>query len=195
MHHDLQPYFAPDASHEWVETDMKKEASTWMKPMTKIRASKIVEIPANWHLDDWPPLQPMPGRAGTVSHISLTYLWLLSRWLIGSYRSTDSSVHTKWKDCGLSSLTLHMKNMIVSFSLCLFIRKSAGSLRLSRCMNGTSLVEALKLITEILSIINYINNHDGVEWMPFGDMAKEFLEGRVKGVGIEGGADVDTKAD
>jgi peptidoglycan/xylan/chitin deacetylase (PgdA/CDA1 family) len=71
MHHDLQPYFAPDASHEWVETDMKKEANTWMKPMTKIRASQIVEIPANWHLDDWPPLQPMPGRAGTVSCILL----------------------------------------------------------------------------------------------------------------------------
>jgi peptidoglycan/xylan/chitin deacetylase (PgdA/CDA1 family) len=65
MHHDLQPYFAPDASHEWVETDMKKEANTWMKPMTKTRASQIVEIPANWHLDDWPPLQPMPGRAGS----------------------------------------------------------------------------------------------------------------------------------
>jgi peptidoglycan/xylan/chitin deacetylase (PgdA/CDA1 family) len=71
MHHDLQPYFAPDASHEWVETDMSKEAETWMKPMTKIRPSKIVEIPANWHVDDWPPLQPMPGRAGTVSCIPL----------------------------------------------------------------------------------------------------------------------------
>jgi peptidoglycan/xylan/chitin deacetylase (PgdA/CDA1 family) len=52
MHHDLQPYFAPDASHEWIETDNKKEAETWMKPMTKIRPSKIVEIPANWHVDD-----------------------------------------------------------------------------------------------------------------------------------------------
>ena len=46
---------------------MRKEANTWMKPMTKIRASKVVEIPANWHVDDWPPLQPQPGRAGTVS--------------------------------------------------------------------------------------------------------------------------------
>lgn len=70
MHHDLQPYFAPDASHEWIETDVKKEAQTWMKPMTKIRPSKVVEIPANWHVDDWPPLQPQPGRAGTVSWIS-----------------------------------------------------------------------------------------------------------------------------
>lgn len=89
MHHDSQPYFAPDASHQWIETDIKKEAETWMKPMTKIRPSRIVEIPANWQLDDCeyglvfvysgsrkvhadamckgPPLQPMPGRAGAVS--------------------------------------------------------------------------------------------------------------------------------
>jgi len=67
MHHDLQPYFAPDASHSWIETDMKKEAETWMKPMTKLRPSKVVEIPANWHVDDWPPLQPQPGRPGTAS--------------------------------------------------------------------------------------------------------------------------------
>jgi hypothetical protein len=62
-------------------------------------------------------------------------------------------------------------------------------------MNGTSLVESLESITNILSIIKYINKHDGVEWMPFGDMAKEFLEGRIDGVEIEGGADVGTKAD
>lgn len=40
-------------------------------------------------------------------------------------------------------------------------------------------------------IIEYINRHEGVEWMTFGDMAKEFLEGRIDGVSIEGGADVD----
>jgi hypothetical protein len=62
-------------------------------------------------------------------------------------------------------------------------------------MNGTSLAESLESITDILSIINYINKHDGVEWMPFGDMAKEFLEGRTAGVEIEGGADVETTAD
>jgi hypothetical protein len=45
------------------------------------------------------------------------------------------------------------------------------------------------------SIINYINKHDGVEWMPFEDMAKEFLEGRIQGVEIEGGAEVGDKAD
>jgi hypothetical protein len=47
----------------------------------------------------------------------------------------------------------------------------------------------------MISIINYINKHDGVEWMPFKDMAREFLEGRIQGVKIEGGAEVEDKAD
>ena len=42
MHHDLQPYFAPDSSHTWVETDHGKEADTWMTPMTKLKPSKVV---------------------------------------------------------------------------------------------------------------------------------------------------------
>lgn len=50
MHHDVQPYYAPDSSHEWIETNHSKEAGHWMRPMTKIRPSRIVEIPANWHL-------------------------------------------------------------------------------------------------------------------------------------------------
>ncbi|KAK7715953.1 hypothetical protein SLS57_006704 [Botryosphaeria dothidea] len=50
MHHDVQPYYAPDPSHEWIETNHARAASHWMRPMTKIRPSKVVEIPANWHL-------------------------------------------------------------------------------------------------------------------------------------------------
>ena len=40
------------------------------------------------------------------------------------------------------------------------------------------------------SMIEYINTHEGVEWMPMCDMAKEFLEGRMPGVEVEGGADL-----
>jgi len=50
MHHDLQPYFAPDSSETWIETNHAKSADAWMKPMTALRPSKVVEIPSNWHL-------------------------------------------------------------------------------------------------------------------------------------------------
>ncbi|KAK2809376.1 hypothetical protein FQN50_003835 [Emmonsiellopsis sp. PD_5] len=36
-------------------------------------------------------------------------------------------------------------------------------------------------------IIEYINKHEGVEWMTFGEMAKEFRDGNIPGVTIEGG--------
>lgn len=39
-------------------------------------------------------------------------------------------------------------------------------------------------------LIEYINGHEGVEWMPMCEMAKEFLEGRIEGVKVEGGVDL-----
>ncbi|KAK4986470.1 hypothetical protein LTR50_005298 [Elasticomyces elasticus] len=93
MHHDVQPYFAPDSSHSWVETDVKKEASTWMRPMTKMKPSKVVEIPANWHLDDWPPLQPIPGRPGAQGFVDphvVERLWMEQ--FDFAYREYDSFV-------------------------------------------------------------------------------------------------------
>ncbi|THV86958.1 glucose 1-dehydrogenase [Aureobasidium pullulans] len=152
MHHDLQPYFAPDGKHSWVETDVKKEASSWMKPMTKIKPSEIVEIPANWHLDDWPPLQPMPGRAGTHGFIStheLEKLWLEQ--FDYAYEEYDTFIFP---------MSIHPQ------------------------VSGKPHV--IKMHERI---IEYINKHEGVEWMPLGDMATEFLEGRIPGVEIEGGVD------
>jgi peptidoglycan/xylan/chitin deacetylase (PgdA/CDA1 family) len=69
MHHDLQPYFAPDNSQTWTETNLSKSADAWMTPMSALKPSRVVEIPANWHLDDWPPLQPIPGRAGAQGFV------------------------------------------------------------------------------------------------------------------------------
>lgn len=37
--------------------------------MTKLKASKIVEVPANWHLDDWPPFQLNLKQASTHGYI------------------------------------------------------------------------------------------------------------------------------
>lgn len=63
-------------------------------------------------------------------------------------------------------------------------------------MNGMSSFPTDPNITaDVFSIINYIDKHDGVEWMPFGDMAREFLEGQIQGVEIEGGAEVEDRAD
>lgn len=39
-------------------------------------------------------------------------------------------------------------------------------------------------------MIEYINKHEGVEWMMMSQMADEFLSGRFPGVVIEGGVDL-----
>ena len=45
MHHDIQPYFAPDTStHSWVETNVSKAAESWMVPMSALKPSKVVEV-------------------------------------------------------------------------------------------------------------------------------------------------------
>jgi peptidoglycan/xylan/chitin deacetylase (PgdA/CDA1 family) len=77
MYHDFQMHFAPDCSHTWVETDHQHEAEHWMKPMTSMKPSKVVEIPANWHLDDWPPFQPVLGKPshGYVDDQTVERLW------------------------------------------------------------------------------------------------------------------------
>ena len=78
MHHDSQLYYAPDGSESWKETDIKTSASNWMTPMTKITPSAVVEVPANWHLDDWPPFQLSLKQASTHGYVdtrSIEQLW------------------------------------------------------------------------------------------------------------------------
>jgi len=50
--------------------DFSRIAETLTDPFTHLFiASKIVEIPAHWHIDDWPPLQPIPGRLGAQGFV------------------------------------------------------------------------------------------------------------------------------
>ncbi|KAI5238474.1 glucose 1-dehydrogenase [Aureobasidium subglaciale] len=164
MHHDLQPYFAPDSSHQWVETNLANEAATWMSPMTKLKPSKIIEIPANWHVDDCRSsfkegkddvADVMQGRLCNPCREELERTHELEKlWLEQfdfAYEEYDSFIFP---------MSIHPQ------------------------VSGKP--QVIKMHERI---INYINKHEGVEWMPFADMAKEFLEGRIAGVEIEGGAE------
>ncbi|KAI9376129.1 hypothetical protein BJX61DRAFT_460922 [Aspergillus egyptiacus] len=78
MHHDAQPYYLPDGSATYTETDVSKPASHWMEPMSALKPSKIVTIPANWHLDDWPPFVLALKQASTHGYVdtySIEKLW------------------------------------------------------------------------------------------------------------------------
>ncbi len=52
MYHDCQMYYVPDLSQTtYVETNLADSADAWMQPMSPLKSSSIVEVPANWHLD------------------------------------------------------------------------------------------------------------------------------------------------
>ncbi|KAH4024680.1 hypothetical protein HBI25_155680 [Parastagonospora nodorum] len=79
MHHDSQPYYLPDPSlTTYTSTDTSLPASSWMTPMSTLHPSTIVEICANWHLDDWPPFQlslSQPSTHGFVDTAVIERLW------------------------------------------------------------------------------------------------------------------------
>ena len=77
MHHDSQMYYVPDNTQTFKESNYSIEASEWMTPMSQLTPSKIVEVPANWHLDDWPPMQPQRAMAssGFVDPHTVERLW------------------------------------------------------------------------------------------------------------------------
>lgn len=50
-HHDCLPYYL-DTGDTWTKIDYSQPAKTWMHPFKKGSPTGIVEIPANWYLDD-----------------------------------------------------------------------------------------------------------------------------------------------
>lgn len=77
MHHDFQPYLLPEYER-WTPIDYSQPADTWMKPLERGPASKLIEIPASWYLDDLPPMlfiKGSPNSHGFVNPRDLEELW------------------------------------------------------------------------------------------------------------------------
>ncbi|MDD4343159.1 MAG: polysaccharide deacetylase [Eubacteriales bacterium] len=55
MHHDCVPYYVRTGD-SWTKIDYDKEAAEWMKPYVRGEETDLIEIPANWYLDDLPPM-------------------------------------------------------------------------------------------------------------------------------------------
>jgi peptidoglycan/xylan/chitin deacetylase (PgdA/CDA1 family) len=155
MHHDFQPYWAPDTSQlKTASTNLANPAASWMRPMSKLHASNVVEIPANWNVDDWPPLQPSPGRAGTHGYVDV------------------ESVEKCWKE-QFSFAYEEYDEFIFPISVHPQVSGKGHVMRMHE------------------RFIQWVNGHEGeIVWMPFGKMAEEFAEGRIKGVQVEGGVEV-----
>jgi peptidoglycan/xylan/chitin deacetylase (PgdA/CDA1 family) len=74
---DFQPFYAR-VGDKWNVIDYSKTAEEWMKPMTHGKEIDLVEIGANWYVDDLPPMMFMkkvPNSHGFVNPRDIEQMW------------------------------------------------------------------------------------------------------------------------
>ena len=77
MHRDFEPYYVR-VGDSWKKIDYTKDAETWMEPLVRGKETDLVEIPANWYLDDLPPMmfiKASPNSHGFVSPRDIEQMW------------------------------------------------------------------------------------------------------------------------
>jgi len=77
MHRDFEAYYVRTGD-KWYPIDYSKDPETWMKPMEFGEETDLVEIPANWYLDDFPPtvyVKKIANSFGWVSPDVVFDLW------------------------------------------------------------------------------------------------------------------------
>ncbi|UZG56650.1 polysaccharide deacetylase family protein [Rhodococcus opacus] len=138
MHNDFTPYYVR-VGDSWSKIDYSQPAETWMKPLVRGQETDLVEIPANWLLDDLPPqmfIKSSPNSHGFVSPRHLEEMWRDQfDWV---YREMDYAIFP---------VTIHPDVSGRPQSLLMLER-----------------------------LIEYINQHDGVEWVTFDHMVNDFKE-------------------
>lgn len=136
MHNDFTPYRVR-LGESWTPIDYSGPAESWMKPMDRGVESDLIELPANWYLDDLPPMMFIKKSAnshGFVNPRSLEEMWRDQfDWV---YREMDYAVVT---------FTIHPD------------------------VSGRP-----QVLLMLERLIDYINGHEGVRWMPFRDIARDF---------------------
>ncbi|EPD5457240.1 polysaccharide deacetylase family protein [Klebsiella variicola] len=77
MHNDFHPYYVR-VGDSWTKIDYSKHPDAWMKPLQRGQETDLVEIPANWYLDDLPPMmfiKKSPNSHGFVNPRHLEVMW------------------------------------------------------------------------------------------------------------------------
>jgi peptidoglycan/xylan/chitin deacetylase (PgdA/CDA1 family) len=94
MHRDFEPYYVR-VGDSWTKIDYSQPAETWMKPLVRGGETDLVEIPANWYLDDLPPMMFIKGAPNSHGFVSPRHLEEMWRdefdWV---YRENDYAVFT-----------------------------------------------------------------------------------------------------
>ncbi|ECC2113948.1 polysaccharide deacetylase [Campylobacter coli] len=78
MHNDFTPYYVR-VGDKWTKIDYSKDAKEWMKPLVRGQETDLIEIPANWYLDDLPPMmfiKKSPNSFGFISPRDIGQMWI-----------------------------------------------------------------------------------------------------------------------
>ncbi|PVZ19562.1 MULTISPECIES: polysaccharide deacetylase [unclassified Pseudomonas] len=77
MHNDFSPYYVR-VKDSWTKIDYSAHPDAWMKPLVRGQETDLVEIPANWYLDDLPPMmfiKKAPNSHGFVNPRDIEQMW------------------------------------------------------------------------------------------------------------------------
>ncbi|BFZ64694.1 hypothetical protein YB2330_005846 [Saitoella coloradoensis] len=136
MEHDCLAHWLR-VGDSWTPIDYSKPASHWMKPLERGTMTGLVEIPANWYLDDLPPMmfiKKAPNSGGWVDPHVIEQMW--KDQFEYFYREYDEFIFP---------MTIHPD------------------------VSGRPQV---LLMHE--RIIEWINQHEGVEWVKMEEMCDDF---------------------
>jgi peptidoglycan/xylan/chitin deacetylase (PgdA/CDA1 family) len=77
MHNDFTPYRVR-VGDKWTKIDYSAKPEDWMKPLVRGEETDLIEIPANWYLDDLPPMmfiKKSPNSHGFVNPRDIEQMW------------------------------------------------------------------------------------------------------------------------
>ncbi|KAF2112540.1 glucose 1-dehydrogenase [Lophiotrema nucula] len=157
MHHDSQPYYVPSPHlTTLVTTDTSKPASHWMQPMSTLKASSVVEVPANWHLDDWPPFQLSLTQASTHGYVDTATIERL-------WKEQFEYLYRECPDDGSFVFPISIHPQVSGKPQVILLHER---------------------------FIEWLNSHEGVEWVTMEQIVDEFKAGKLAGVTVEGGVEL-----
>jgi peptidoglycan/xylan/chitin deacetylase (PgdA/CDA1 family) len=98
MHNDFHCYYVR-AGDRWYPIDYGKDPDEWMKPFTYGRETDLIEIPANWYLDDLPPMMFIKKAANSFGWISPDVIFKL-------WKDQFDFMYREYDD-GILPMTIH----------------------------------------------------------------------------------------
>jgi peptidoglycan/xylan/chitin deacetylase (PgdA/CDA1 family) len=133
---DFQPFYAR-VGDRWNTIDYTQPAASWMRPMTHGTEIDLVDIGANWYVDDLPPMmfiKASPNSHGFVNPRDIEDMWRQQfDWV---YREMDYA------------------------AFCFTIHPDVAG--------------RPQVLMMLERLIDHINTHAGVEWLPFEKIAADF---------------------